>query len=173
MAEQPDISLMERHSVARLNFVFGFEKVDQWNPIITSAIQSRYHPMRFPGFYSHEKEGSSRIRNFEVINGLQQVFKKYVELSVMCLDKVITVGSFVGQNPTFLYAESDNFEIQTKKKIDLVRRHVSEYMDPRSGNKVGSKQCHGVHLYDNDYSFESTSLAVHITVPQFMRLLQL
>jgi hypothetical protein len=34
--------------------VFGLEKVDQWNPIRTSAIQSRPRPMRFLGFSNHE-----------------------------------------------------------------------------------------------------------------------
>jgi hypothetical protein len=31
------------------------EKVDRWNPIRTSAIQSRSRPMRFLGFSNHEK----------------------------------------------------------------------------------------------------------------------
>jgi hypothetical protein len=39
-----------------LNSVFGLEKVDQWNPIRTSAIQSRSRPMRFLGISIHEKE---------------------------------------------------------------------------------------------------------------------
>jgi hypothetical protein len=37
-----------------LNSVFGLEKVDQWNPIRTSSIQSRSLPMRFLGFSDHE-----------------------------------------------------------------------------------------------------------------------
>jgi hypothetical protein len=40
---------------SELNSVFGLEKVDQWNPIRTSTIQSRSHPMRFLGFSSHGK----------------------------------------------------------------------------------------------------------------------
>jgi hypothetical protein len=40
---------------SELNSVFGLGKVDQWNPIRTSAIQSRSHPMRFMGFSNHEK----------------------------------------------------------------------------------------------------------------------
>jgi hypothetical protein len=40
---------------SELNSVIGLEKVDRWNPIITSAIQSRSHPMRFLGFSNHEK----------------------------------------------------------------------------------------------------------------------
>jgi hypothetical protein len=40
---------------SELNSVFGLEKVDGWNPIRTSAIQSRSHPMQFLGFSSHEK----------------------------------------------------------------------------------------------------------------------
>jgi hypothetical protein len=39
----------------KLNSVFGLEKVDQWNPIRTSAIQSRSRLMRFLGFSKHEK----------------------------------------------------------------------------------------------------------------------
>jgi hypothetical protein len=38
-----------------LNSVFGLEKVDRWNPIRTSAIPSRFRPMRFLGFSNHEK----------------------------------------------------------------------------------------------------------------------
>jgi hypothetical protein len=40
---------------SELNSVFGLEKVDRWNPIRTSAIQSRSRPMRFLGFSNHEK----------------------------------------------------------------------------------------------------------------------
>jgi hypothetical protein len=38
-----------------LNSAFGLEKVDRWNPIRTSAVQSRSRPMRFMGFSNHEK----------------------------------------------------------------------------------------------------------------------
>jgi hypothetical protein len=54
----------------KLNCVFGLEKVDRWNSIRTSVIQSSSS--------NHEK-GAPRKRNFEVINGLQQVFEKWVE----------------------------------------------------------------------------------------------
>jgi hypothetical protein len=40
---------------SELNSVFGLEKVDQWNPITTSAIQSRSCPMGFLRFPKHEK----------------------------------------------------------------------------------------------------------------------
>jgi hypothetical protein len=40
---------------SELNSGFGLEKVDRWNPIRTSAIQSRSCPMRFLGFSNHEK----------------------------------------------------------------------------------------------------------------------
>jgi hypothetical protein len=40
---------------SELNSVFGLEKVDRWNPIRTSSIQSRSRPMRFLGFSNHEK----------------------------------------------------------------------------------------------------------------------
>jgi hypothetical protein len=38
-----------------LNSVSGLVKVDRWNPIRTSAIQSRSCPMQFLGFSNHEK----------------------------------------------------------------------------------------------------------------------
>jgi hypothetical protein len=38
-----------------LNSVFGLEEVDRWNPIRTSAIQSRSRPMQFLGYSNHEK----------------------------------------------------------------------------------------------------------------------
>jgi hypothetical protein len=40
---------------SELNPVFGLEKVDRWNSIRTSPIQSRSRPMRFLGFSNHEK----------------------------------------------------------------------------------------------------------------------
>jgi hypothetical protein len=40
---------------SELNSVFSLEKADQWNPIRTSAVQSRSHPMRFLGFSNHDK----------------------------------------------------------------------------------------------------------------------
>jgi hypothetical protein len=40
---------------SELNSVFGLEKVDRWNPIRTSTIQSRPSPMRFLGITNHEK----------------------------------------------------------------------------------------------------------------------
>jgi hypothetical protein len=40
---------------SELNSVFGLQKVDQWNPIRTSIIQSRSCPMQFLGFSKHEK----------------------------------------------------------------------------------------------------------------------
>jgi hypothetical protein len=40
---------------SELNSLFSLEKVVQWNPIRTSAIQYRSHPMQFLGFSSHEK----------------------------------------------------------------------------------------------------------------------
>jgi hypothetical protein len=40
---------------SELNSVFDLEKVDWWNPIRISSIQSRSSPMRFVGFSNHEK----------------------------------------------------------------------------------------------------------------------
>jgi hypothetical protein len=58
---------------SELNSVFGLEKVDLWNRIRTSAIQTRSRPMRFLGFSN--SENGAEVRNFEVINGLQHVFE--------------------------------------------------------------------------------------------------
>jgi hypothetical protein len=44
-----------------LNSVFGLGKVDRWNPIRTSAIQSRSRPVRFLGFSNHEKGAPRQI----------------------------------------------------------------------------------------------------------------
>jgi hypothetical protein len=57
---------------SELNSVFILEKVAQWNPIRTCAIQSRSHPMWFLGFFKHKK-GALR-QEISVINGLQHVF---------------------------------------------------------------------------------------------------
>jgi hypothetical protein len=56
-----------------MNFVFGLEKVDRWNPIIKSAIQSRSHPVRFLGFSNNEK------------GVLRHVSEKWVELYKKCI----------------------------------------------------------------------------------------
>jgi hypothetical protein len=40
---------------SELNSVFGLEKADRWNPIRTSAIQSRSRPTGFLGVSNHEK----------------------------------------------------------------------------------------------------------------------
>jgi hypothetical protein len=42
------------------------------------------HKIQFLGFSNHEK-GSSEARNFEVINGLQYVFEKWVERCKNCI----------------------------------------------------------------------------------------
>jgi hypothetical protein len=59
-------------------------KVDRRNPIRTSAIQPRSRTMRFLGFSNHIK-CSSEARNFDVTNGLQHVFKKWVERCKKCI----------------------------------------------------------------------------------------
>jgi hypothetical protein len=40
---------------SELNSVFGLEKMDRWNPIRTTAIQSRSRPMWLLDFPNHEK----------------------------------------------------------------------------------------------------------------------
>jgi hypothetical protein len=40
---------------SEMNPAFGLGKVDQWNPIRTSAIQSRSCPMQLLGFSNNEK----------------------------------------------------------------------------------------------------------------------
>jgi hypothetical protein len=67
-----------------LNSVFGLEKVDRWNPIRTSVIESRSRPMRFLGFPNHEKE-APRQEIAKMINGLQHVFEKLVERCKKCI----------------------------------------------------------------------------------------
>jgi hypothetical protein len=42
-----------RGTRCELNSVFGLEKVDRWNRIRTSAIQSRARSMRVLGFSNH------------------------------------------------------------------------------------------------------------------------
>jgi hypothetical protein len=50
-------ALTSHGAISELNSVFDLEKVDLWNPIRTSAIQSRSRPVRFLlGFSNHEKE---------------------------------------------------------------------------------------------------------------------
>jgi hypothetical protein len=39
--------------ISEFNPVFGLEKVDWWNPIRKSAIQSTSHPLQFLGFSNH------------------------------------------------------------------------------------------------------------------------
>jgi hypothetical protein len=41
---------------SELNSVFALKQVNRWNPIRTFAIEFRSHPMRFLGFFNHEKE---------------------------------------------------------------------------------------------------------------------
>jgi hypothetical protein len=40
---------------SEFNSMFDLEKVDRWNPIRTSAIESRSRPLWFLGFSNHEK----------------------------------------------------------------------------------------------------------------------
>jgi hypothetical protein len=44
---------------SEMNSVFGLEKVDRWNPIRISTLQSRSHPMGFRVFSKH-KNGAIR-----------------------------------------------------------------------------------------------------------------
>jgi hypothetical protein len=62
-----------------MNSVFSLEKVDQWNPIRISAIKSRCHPTHVISGLLQPWKGSSKARNFKVINSLQHVFEKWVE----------------------------------------------------------------------------------------------
>jgi hypothetical protein len=69
---------------SELNSVFSFEKVDWWNSIKTSTIQSRSRPPVISGLFQPWK-GSSEARNFKVISGLQHVFEKRVECCKKCI----------------------------------------------------------------------------------------
>jgi hypothetical protein len=68
---------------SELNSVFGLENVDRWNPIRTSAIQSRSRHA-ISGLFQPWK-WSSEARNVKVINGLQHVFEKWVEHCKKCI----------------------------------------------------------------------------------------
>jgi hypothetical protein len=78
---------------SELNSVFGFEKVDRWNPIRTSAILSRSRPMRFLGFSNHEKGTPLRGKKTACstillklsANGLQHIFEKWMERGKKCV----------------------------------------------------------------------------------------
>jgi hypothetical protein len=63
---------------SELNSVFSLQKVDWWNPIRTPAIQSRSRHV-ISGLFQPQK-WSSEARSFKVINGLQQVFKKWLRI---------------------------------------------------------------------------------------------
>jgi hypothetical protein len=52
---------------SELNSVFGLGKVDQWNPIRISVIQSRSHPMQFLGFSNHEKGALRQILKWSMV----------------------------------------------------------------------------------------------------------
>jgi hypothetical protein len=60
-----------------LNSVLGLEEDDRQNPVRISALQSRSRPMRFLGRFE--------AINFEMINGLQHVFEKWVERCKKCI----------------------------------------------------------------------------------------
>jgi hypothetical protein len=73
-----------RGARSELSSVFDLEKVDRWNPIRTSAIQSGSRPMRFLGFSNHGK-GAPRLLLKLAANGLQRVFEKWVERCKKCI----------------------------------------------------------------------------------------
>jgi hypothetical protein len=58
--------------------VISLEKVDRWNTIGTSVIQSKSGPTRFLGFSNHKK-GAPRLVLKLAANGLQHVFEMWVE----------------------------------------------------------------------------------------------
>jgi hypothetical protein len=69
---------------SELDSVFVVDKVDRWNPIRTSTVQSRSRPHAISGLFQPWK-GRSEARNSEVINGLQHVFEKWVERCKKCI----------------------------------------------------------------------------------------
>jgi hypothetical protein len=71
---------------SELNSVFGLGKVYWWNPIRTSAIQSRFCPVQFLGFFNHEK-GALRQEIFKVIACFQEVGGALKE--VQCLPREV------------------------------------------------------------------------------------
>jgi Leu/Phe-tRNA-protein transferase len=66
---------------SELNSAFGLEKVDRWNPIRTSSIQSRSHPKQFLVFTTMKRE----LRGKKFLSDLQHVFDKWVERCKNCI----------------------------------------------------------------------------------------
>jgi hypothetical protein len=87
-----------------LNSVFDYEKVDQWNPIRTSAIQSR---SRLMGFSNHEK-GAPRILLKSAANGLKYVFENWMEHCKKCI-------ACQGR-----YLERDRHRTSTKFRLGII-----------------------------------------------------
>jgi hypothetical protein len=94
---------------SELNSLFGLEKVDRWDPIRTSAIQSRSRPAHAISGLFQPWKGSSEARNFEVINGLQHVFEKWVERCKKCI-------ACRGR-----YLERDRYCTSTKFRLGITR----------------------------------------------------
>jgi hypothetical protein len=57
---------------SELNFVFGLEKVDRWNPTRTSAMQFRSRPLRFWAFPSTKREAPR-----QEISSLSKVYSTF------------------------------------------------------------------------------------------------
>jgi hypothetical protein len=66
---------------SELNYVFGLEKVDWWNPIRTCAIQSSSRPMRFPTMKG-ELRGKKflRVENFSMLTLLEELYMNQILL---------------------------------------------------------------------------------------------
>jgi hypothetical protein len=74
--------------------------------------------MRFLGFSNHEKGGRSEARNFEVMNGLQHVFEKWVELYKKC---IACQGRYFGKIKT-VTTPLQSSDIRLRKVHELFRR---------------------------------------------------
>jgi hypothetical protein len=85
--------------------VLGLEKVDRWNPIRTSAIQTRPRPHAISGLFQPRK-GSSKVRNFELINCLQHVFEKWVE---RCKKRIVCQGRYFEKETVTAPAQSSDW----------------------------------------------------------------
>jgi hypothetical protein len=68
---------------SELNSVFGLEKVENETSLGHPPYSPDLAPCNFWAF--RPWKGSSESRNFEVINGLQHVFEKWVERCKMCI----------------------------------------------------------------------------------------
>jgi hypothetical protein len=90
-----------------LNSVFGLKRVDQWNSIRTSPIQSRSRSMWFLGFSNHEKAAPGQFRND------QQSAARFREVDGALWE--------VHRLPTEVLRKRDRHRTSTKFRLRVIR----------------------------------------------------